>query len=100
MLLRGMVIYFFMSFFRRPQPTQQPGAPGADGTAMLPKGAATNLFENGTLFVSYEYWGGLYYRERVCLDDNRLVLGRDGVSKACDIMHKIILLLGSLRLSV
>ena len=52
MLMRGMVIYFFMQFFRRPQPNQT-GAPGADGTVQLPKGAATNLFENGTLFVSY-----------------------------------------------
>ena len=52
MLMRGMIIYFFMQFFRRPQPTQT-GAPGADGTVQLPKGAATNLFENGTLFVSY-----------------------------------------------
>ena len=52
MLMRGMVIYFFMSFFRRPQPNQA-GAPGADGTVQLPKGAATNLFENGTIFVSY-----------------------------------------------
>jgi len=52
MLMRGLVIYFFMQFFRRPQPTQT-GPQGADGTVQLPKGAATNLFENGTLFVSY-----------------------------------------------
>merc|ERR1719450_549265 len=49
MLMRGLVIYFFMQFFRRPQPTQT-GPQGADGTVQLPKGAATNLFENGTLF--------------------------------------------------
>ena len=30
MLLRGMVIYFLMHFFRRPQPNQQPSAPEAD----------------------------------------------------------------------
>ena len=52
MLLRGMIIYFFMQFFKRPQPNHQAGAPGSDGTVQLPKGAATNLFQNGTLFVS------------------------------------------------
>ena len=30
MLLRGMVIYFLMQFFRRPQPNQQASAPEAD----------------------------------------------------------------------
>ena len=30
MLLRGMVIYFLMHFFRRPQPNQQPSSPEAD----------------------------------------------------------------------
>jgi len=54
MLMRGMIIYFFMQFFRRPQPNQA-GAPGADGTVQLPKGAATNLFENGTLFDLYVF---------------------------------------------
>ena len=55
MLMRGMVIYFFMQFFKRPQPNQQASAPGADGTVQLPKGAATNLFQNGTLFDLYVY---------------------------------------------
>ena len=30
MLLRAMVIYFLMQFFKRPQPNQQNSAPGAD----------------------------------------------------------------------
>ena len=30
MLLRAMVIYFLMQFFKRPQPNQQTSAPGAD----------------------------------------------------------------------
>ena len=55
MLMRGMVIYFFMSFFRRPQPNQQTGSTGADGTVQLTKGVATNLFENGTIFDLYVY---------------------------------------------
>ena len=44
-----------MQFFKRPQPNQQATAPGADGTVQLPKGAATNLFQNGTLFDLYVY---------------------------------------------
>jgi len=55
MLMRGMVIYFFMQLFRRPAANQQTDAPGADGTVQLPKGAATNLFENGTIFDLYVY---------------------------------------------
>ena len=43
-----------MQFFKRPA-TTSPQAGGADGTAQLPKGAATNLFENGTLFDLYVY---------------------------------------------
>ena len=61
MLMRGMVIYFFMQFFKRPQPNQQASAPGADGTVQLPKGAATNLFQNGTLFP----WNSLTLSEVV-----------------------------------
>ena len=44
-----------MSFFRRPQQNQQTGGTGADGTVQLPKGVATNLFENGTIFDLYVY---------------------------------------------
>ena len=51
MLMRGLVIYFFMSMFRRGQPPPGQTA-GADGTVQLSNGAATNLFENGTVFVS------------------------------------------------
>lgn len=58
MIMRGLVIYFVMSFFRRPQtpPPGSPGSPGtADGSVQLPQGAATNLFQNGTLFDLYVY---------------------------------------------
>ena len=52
MLLRGMVIYFVMTMFRRPQPSSNATA-GADGTAGGAAGRiqATNLFENGTYMV-------------------------------------------------
>ena len=51
MLLRGMVIYFVMSMFRRPAPDPAPGSPGSQ----IAKGAATNLFANGTAFDLYVY---------------------------------------------
>jgi len=54
MLMRGLVIYFFMSMFRRGQPPPGQTA-GADGTVQLSNGAATNLFENGTVFDLYVY---------------------------------------------
>ena len=52
MLLRGLVIYFFMTMFRRPatNPTEDPA-----GTPNLPKGAAVNLFNNGTIFDLYVF---------------------------------------------
>jgi len=53
MMMRGLVIYFFMSMFRRQPPPS--GQAGADGTVQLTKGAATNLFENGTVFDLYVY---------------------------------------------
>ena len=52
MLLRGMVIYFIMTMFRRPQ-TDTSGTPSA--AQSLPKGAASNLFVNGTNFDLYVY---------------------------------------------
>ena len=55
MLLRGMVIYFIMSMFRRPQAGQQAGgSTGADGTTHG-RIQATNLFENGTYMVNFSY---------------------------------------------
>ena len=49
MLLRGMVIYFLMTFFRRPQPNQTKGGTETEDTAQLSQEVATNLFENGTI---------------------------------------------------
>ena len=48
-IMRGMVIYFLMSFLRRPQPNQQTGVSGEDETVQLEKEVETNLFENGTI---------------------------------------------------
>ena len=50
MFFRGIFIYFIMQMFRRGTPTPPVTAP--DGTTVLPRAAATNLFTNGTLFVS------------------------------------------------
>lgn len=55
LLMRGMVIYFVMQFFRRPAAPAANTVENADGTATLPRGAATNLFENGTVFDLYVY---------------------------------------------
>jgi hypothetical protein len=52
MLLRGMVIYFIFSMFRKPAATPPTSV---DGTAQLAKGAAVNLFVNGTEFDLYVY---------------------------------------------
>jgi hypothetical protein len=49
MVMRGLVIYFIMSFFRKPQaPVTGPG--GAPQTVSSP---AINIYENGTLMVSF-----------------------------------------------
>lgn len=53
MFFRGIVIYFVMNMFRRGNPPTTVTAP--DGTTHLPKGAATNLFSNGTLMDLYVY---------------------------------------------
>ena len=49
MLLRGMVIYFLMTFFRRPQPNQTRGDTETDDTAQLSQEVATSLFDNKTV---------------------------------------------------
>ena len=58
LLMRGLVIYFVMTMFRRPAQTPAP-ASGETGSgqqvAQLPKGAASNLFINGTIFDLYVY---------------------------------------------
>ena len=56
LLMRGMVIYFVMTMFRRPQATPQadPNNPNAP-TTQLPRGAASNLFVNGTIFDLYVF---------------------------------------------
>ncbi|XP_076056707.1 putative lipid scramblase CLPTM1 isoform X2 [Oratosquilla oratoria] len=50
------MIYFIVSFFRRPQtpPTGQPGQPGAS-TDSLGRMPAINSFENGTVMSLYAY---------------------------------------------
>ena len=56
MLLRGMVIYFIMTIFRRPTTAPTDAASGSPGAVSnLPKGAASNLFSNGTVFDLYVY---------------------------------------------
>jgi len=52
MLLRGMVIYFIMSLFRRPQ---QPTNNASNGQVSTAKGAATNLFALGTEMDFYVF---------------------------------------------
>ena len=54
LIMRGMVIYFVMTMFKRPTPstTPDPNNPNAVPT-QLPKGAASNLFMNGTVFDLY-----------------------------------------------
>jgi hypothetical protein len=44
---------FYNTVRRRGNPPQPVTAP--DGTTHLPRGAATNLFANGTLFVSHRH---------------------------------------------
>jgi hypothetical protein len=53
LLMRGMVIYFIMSMFRRPAATPPATTTGADGVTVTAKGAATNLFLNGTVMDLY-----------------------------------------------
>ena len=53
MIMRGLVIYFFMSMFKRPQPTNVSGKDGQQVT--LPSTAATNLYQNGTVMDLYVY---------------------------------------------
>ena len=58
LLMRGLVIYFVMTMFRRPAQTPTPtsGETGSEQqVAQLPKGAASNLFINGTIFDLYVY---------------------------------------------
>lgn len=52
MILRGMVVYFIMSFFKRPS---SPSPSTVDGQVSTVRGAATNLFEDGTRFDLYAY---------------------------------------------
>lgn len=53
MIIRAMIIYFVMSFFRRP--AQPPAGSAENQNPATPRGAATNLFENGTVFDLYIY---------------------------------------------
>ncbi|PSN44104.1 Cleft lip and palate transmembrane protein 1 [Blattella germanica] len=50
LIIRGLIIYFITSFFRRPQ-TTEPG-PGGVAPARIP---AINIFENGTIMDLYVY---------------------------------------------
>ena len=54
LLMRGMIIYFVMTMFRRPTPSTAPGSP-ADGTVAGAKTVASNLFQNGTMMDLYIY---------------------------------------------
>lgn len=52
LIIRGLVIYFISSFFRKPQPTQDVGT---GGTPLPPKIPSLNLFENGTSMEMYVF---------------------------------------------
>ncbi|KAI5709718.1 hypothetical protein M8J75_002678 [Diaphorina citri] len=52
LIIRGLVIYFISSFFRKPQPTQDVGPNGA---ALPPRMPSLNLFENGTNVEMYVF---------------------------------------------
>ncbi|KAI5745480.1 hypothetical protein M8J76_011394 [Diaphorina citri] len=52
LIIRGLVIYFISSFFRKPQPTQDVGPNGA---ALPPRIPSLNLFENGTNVEMYVF---------------------------------------------
>ena len=49
LITRGLIFYFIMSFFRKPQQAPQQGSAGPGSVKV--SSAATNLFENGTLMV-------------------------------------------------
>ena len=55
LLMRGLIIYFVMTMFRRPQQTPTTAGKGNEPAPQLPKGAASNLFINGTIFDLYVY---------------------------------------------
>ena len=55
LLMRGLIIYFVMTMFRRPQQTPPTAGNGNEPAPQLPKGAASNLFINGTIFDLYVY---------------------------------------------
>ena len=55
LLMRGLIIYFVMTMFRRPQQTPPTAGSGNEPAPQLPKGAASNLFINGTIFDLYVY---------------------------------------------
>lgn len=67
MVIRGLVIYFIMSFFRKPAAPVVPST-GPDGAPQMISSPAINIFENGTLMVN------LVFSERIKLDANFSVL--------------------------
>jgi hypothetical protein len=52
LIIRGLIVYFIASFFRRPA-TVEPGTGGV-GPAKVP---AFNVFENGTVMVGRKHIG-------------------------------------------
>jgi len=77
MLLRGMVIYFIMQMFRRPQP--QPGTGSETGAKFGKGGAATNLFENGTVFDLYVYLSEFEDNAKLNYHDIDLIWKQEGL---------------------
>jgi hypothetical protein len=52
MVIRGMVIYFVMSFFRKQAAPVVPTT-GPDGSPQVMSSPAINIFENGTFMVKF-----------------------------------------------
>lgn len=52
MVIRGMVIYFIMSFFRKQAAPVVPTT-GPDGAPQVISNPAINIFENGTYMVKF-----------------------------------------------
>jgi len=58
MVMRGLVIYFIMSFFRK---TPAPTTTGPAGVPQTVANPAINIFDNGTLMVKFLIINNYYF---------------------------------------